>query len=74
MKVTKFIGLVLLVLLAACSNKAVYDSVQNDQRWQCEKEPLSAQQECRERVAKSYDQYERERQELLEGDSASASE
>ena len=69
---TKFTGLILLAVLAACSHKAIYDNAQNDQRWQCDKEPISTQAECRERVAKTYDQYERERQELLKGDSASA--
>lgn len=52
--------------LSACSQRAVYEGIRTDQRWQCDREPLSQQQECRERTSKTYTEYERERQELLE--------
>lgn len=55
-------------IVAACSNKSVYDSVQNDQRWQCDQEPISTQDECRERASRSYEDYERERQGILNED------
>lgn len=59
-------GIILLSLgvAAACSNRAVYDSVQAHQRLECQKAPVSQQEECMQQVEKSYEQYERERKEL----------
>ncbi|UTF60597.1 hypothetical protein [Gilvimarinus sp. DA14] len=65
---SKYATVFLVLALAACSNKAVYDNVQNDQRWRCDQEPISTQAECRERVSRDYEDYERERQEILEAE------
>lgn len=57
-----------LVMLGAtgCSNKAVYDNMRINQRSECHNEPPPNYVECIERTEKTYDEYERERKELLE--------
>ncbi|MDO3385674.1 hypothetical protein QWI17_07475 [Gilvimarinus sp. SDUM040013] len=50
--------------ISACTNKAIYDNVQSDQRWRCQQEPPPAQERCRQQASQSYEEYERERQEL----------
>ncbi|WP_041523213.1 hypothetical protein [Gilvimarinus agarilyticus] len=63
--------IVVLLMLVACSKQSVYDSMRNDARWDCDTVPLSQQKECREQSSVSYDDYERERQELLNSDASS---
>ncbi|WP_339896877.1 hypothetical protein [uncultured Gilvimarinus sp.] len=63
-----------LMVLAGCSQQAVYDNMRNDARWDCDTVPLSQQKECRQQSSVSYDDYERERQELLKSDSPAAGE
>ncbi|MED5388622.1 MAG: hypothetical protein VX793_07195 [Pseudomonadota bacterium] len=53
-----------VALLAACSEKAVYDNLQHNNRLQCDKVPLSEYDACMERASKPYEDYERERQTL----------
>ncbi len=59
--------LLVWVMLGAigCNNKAVYDNVRIHQRNECLKEPSTSYFECIERTNKSYEEYERERKELL---------
>ncbi|HEY7886499.1 MAG TPA: hypothetical protein VIC08_16240 [Cellvibrionaceae bacterium] len=60
--------LVLIPLLgaAACSNRTIYDGTLISQRNDCLKEPPGQYQQCLERNNKSYDEYQREREEILE--------
>ncbi len=58
--------LLLLLGIAACSNRAIYDNMRIHQRNECLKEPPSRHEECMEHANKSYEEYERERRELLE--------
>jgi hypothetical protein len=51
------------ILLSACSEKAVYDNIQLNNRLQCDKLPLSEYDDCMSRASKPYEEYERERQE-----------
>ncbi|WP_415038896.1 hypothetical protein [Alcanivorax sp.] len=51
------------ILLCACSEKAVYDNIQLNNRLQCDKVPLSEYDDCMSRASKPYEDYERERQE-----------
>ncbi len=55
----------LSISVTACSHRAVYESVQQNNRFDCQKQPLSQQEECERQASKSYAEYERERQELL---------
>ncbi|MGI9285498.1 MAG: hypothetical protein ACR2P1_08910 [Pseudomonadales bacterium] len=65
-------SIVLVTLLtistAACSNRAVYENIQAKNRLDCQKLPLSQQEECLQGSNKSYEEYERERQELEKED------
>ena len=56
---------VVVLLIGACSNKAIYDNIQLNNRNDCAKLPRSQYDECIERAGKSYDEYERERKEAL---------
>ncbi|MGI9296131.1 MAG: hypothetical protein ACR2PS_19275 [Pseudomonadales bacterium] len=56
------------VSMAACSNRAVYENIQAHNRLECQKLPLSQQEECLQQADKSYDEYERERKELEKKD------
>lgn len=53
-------------VLAACSNRAMYDDMRRHQQTDCLKEPPSRYDECIDRADKSYEEYERERKEVLE--------
>tara|TARA_R110001599_G_C12267242_1_gene660984 strand:+ start:5381 stop:5578 length:198 start_codon:yes stop_codon:yes gene_type:complete len=54
------------ISIGACSNKAIYDNIQLNNRNDCAKLPLSQYEECLERANKSYEEYERERKEALD--------
>jgi len=52
--------------LAACSNKQIYESTQLNRQNECYKLPDAQIDECMEQHKKSFDEYDRKRQELLE--------
>ena len=52
-------------LLMTCSNRAIYNSIQQDGRRLCEQKPIPTQKACREQYDTSFDEYERERSALL---------
>lgn len=57
---------ILLVLcLCSCTNKQVYNSVQNGNKFECEKLQTVQRDECLKRIGPSYEQYEDERKRLL---------
>lgn len=62
----KFLMVLVMFSVAGCSNKVIYDNLRLDQRNKCVKEPSSTYSECIERTNKSYEEYERERKEILE--------
>ena len=51
-----------LLCLSACSNRQIYESVQADQRRQCERLPESQISECLARHQQTYDEYLLEKQ------------
>jgi len=55
--------LIVVFLLTGCSNKAVYDNIQINNRNACVEAPPSQYKECIERTNKSYEKYEQERKE-----------
>lgn len=59
--------LMLLVMfsLAGCGSRAVYENIQINKRNECLKLPPSAYEECMEGVNKPYDEYEKERREII---------
>ena len=54
--------------VAGCSNKAVYDNIQHNNRQECNTVPPAQYEECMARSNKSYDEHEREREAVVEGD------
>lgn len=60
-------GIVFFVLfvVAGCSNKAVYDNIQHNNRQACNRVPPAQYDECMARSDKSYQEYEREREALV---------
>jgi hypothetical protein len=53
--------LIMLGVVAGCSNKAIYDNLRLEQRNRCAKEPHRTYLECIERTNTSYEEYERQR-------------
>lgn len=66
MTINKVLIVLIVLGLTGCSNKAMYDNIQLHQRNECREEPPAAYFECIERTNKSYEDYQRERKELLE--------
>jgi len=52
------------LLLAGCSQRQVYDSIQHNQQLECQKRPPAQYDECMAEVDTSYDDYQRERESL----------
>ncbi|MCC5451066.1 hypothetical protein LMJ53_04865 [Rheinheimera sp. UJ51] len=63
--ITRLISLLLLFALAGCSNKAVYQNLQLNKKQQCQQLPVSQYDECMRSIPLTYEEYERERQEVL---------
>lgn len=64
--VGKLLMMLVVFGISGCSKKAIYDETRRHERYECLKEPPSAYSECLERTNKTYDEYERQRKELLE--------
>lgn len=57
--------LLIVISVAGCSNRGIYEDLQNNRRNECLKLLPAERDECLEHVGKPYDEYERERQEVL---------
>ena len=60
--VHKILMVCVVFSIAGCSNKAVYDNIQHNNRQECRSVPPAQYEECIERSNKSYDEYQRERE------------
>ena len=57
--------LVLCVLaLPACSNRQVYEAIQQNRQLECQKLPGARYEECMRQYSEPYDEYKRDRDEL----------
>ncbi|WP_252180100.1 hypothetical protein [Endozoicomonas sp. 4G] len=61
-----FLVFVITLMTSACSNQMVYETVQHDQKLECVKLPPSQQQECFDAHDESFEEYSREREEILD--------
>lgn len=62
-----FILVVMASSLMACSQQAMYSQFQQNNRLECQKETIpNLYQECMERSQLSYEEYQRQRRQLLE--------
>ena len=53
------------LLITACSNRTIYETIQNDNRNTCQKLPPAQYEECISQTEMTYDEYKRERKETL---------
>ncbi|MEQ8312787.1 MAG: hypothetical protein RL839_13335 [Gammaproteobacteria bacterium] len=60
-------ALLLLVTLSGCSNRNLYEAIQQNRLQSCEEIPIPQQANCREQYQQSYEDYKRERDALLQG-------
>ena len=60
-----YLTVIFTLLTGACSNKAIYDNIQLNNRQQCAKLPPSQYDECIAHYSKTYDEYEKERKEVI---------
>lgn len=60
--------LLVCILLAGCGNKAVYDNVQRNNRQECVNVPPAQYEECIQRSSQSYEEYKRDRAEVLKSE------
>jgi hypothetical protein len=65
MKMYKMLVSIFALLLSGCSNKAVYDNIQINNRNECNKIPPSQYEECVDRASEPYEEYKRERAEAI---------
>lgn len=56
------------VFLQGCTNQATYTAIQRGEQIECEKKPVPVQQDCMQQISQSYEDYKRERDELLEAE------
>ncbi len=57
------VGIVLA--LSACSNRQIYDTVQQNHRLECARLPDSAYEQCMAETGPDYDEYARQRDALM---------
>lgn len=63
----KTLGIVVLAsLLVACTHEQIYNNVQQNQQLECSKLPQVQYEDCMKGVDKSYQDYQRERQAILD--------
>ena len=60
----KAIAIAMTIFLVACSNRSVYEGLQESNRQACNKMPEYQRQECLHDLDQSYDEYQREREAL----------
>lgn len=59
--------LLAIFFMAGCGNRAVYENIQMNKKRECSKLPPSEYEQCMRDVNKPYDEYERERREVING-------
>lgn len=63
--IMKWCYVILFLLLSACSQRSYYESIQTNQRNECERLIGLQREECFKHLGPDYQTYERQRQELL---------
>lgn len=59
--------LVFALALLGCGNKQIYTAVQENRRLECSKLPQNQYEQCMSEYDTPYDEYERERQAVIDG-------
>jgi hypothetical protein len=55
-----------IVCVAACSNRQVYDALQQNRQLECQKLPQNQYEKCMQELSEPYDEYARKRAESQE--------
>ncbi len=55
----------LSVILFGCSNRQIYEAVQNNRKNECRKLPYPQQEDCIKAHGASYEEYSRKREEAI---------
>ncbi len=63
---TLIVGLTIIFSVAGCTNRALYDSVQLSNIRRCQELPIPQQTGCEAQYQISFDEYSRQRSELLD--------
>lgn len=53
------------VLVSACSNRQLYNAVQENRKAKCDEMPDAQRAECLEQYQKSYEEYDRGRRQVI---------
>lgn len=61
-------ALLLLAVAPACTQRQVYEAVQQNRQLECQKLPQGQYEKCMEQYSEPYDTYARERRELEQQD------
>jgi len=64
-KVANMLLVISIILVSACSTRAWYETVHQNQKLQCQKLPPSEYAECMEQASETYDKYKRKRDEVV---------
>ncbi|MEE4245287.1 MAG: hypothetical protein V2I33_07735 [Kangiellaceae bacterium] len=57
--------IIFVILTSSCSNRAVYDNIQLNNRNECAKLPPAQYDSCMKGVNKSFEDYQKERDEVI---------
>jgi hypothetical protein len=60
--------LMLALALQGCSNQQIYTAVQENRRLECSKLPQNQYEQCMSEYDTPYDEYDRERQAVIDGE------
>ncbi|MCV6620861.1 MAG: hypothetical protein OIF51_03810 [Cellvibrionaceae bacterium] len=56
----------MILAVQACTQQDIYEIAQDNRKQACDKEPLAVQEQCRQQYEQSFEEYQREREALLE--------
>ena len=54
-----------VLLISACSNQSLYDAMQDNLEQECRRMPAGAQEDCLAELDSDYEEYQRQRDEIL---------
>jgi len=55
----------LLVFMLGCTQRGIYETIQNNERQKCEKLPPAQYEDCMAKSSEGYDDYQRAREDIL---------
>jgi len=61
-----FFAFSFILLLMACTNQQTYEAVQQNRLQECQKLPPTAAEKCKEQHSQSYEDYQKNREEVLD--------